>query len=181
MASNDVKLGLGRASGMFYHAPKGTSLPAYPGASLTGYTEIGNVSEDGIVLGLAYDLDALKNWAKQIVRTVPGQDSQTVKATIMDTTKESLKTVFGKNNVVETAASGDHGTLLTIDTKSSASEEVFLFIMKDGDDMIMVGAEGYITAVDDITFKGDEAITWPVTISATDKWTIITDDGQVES
>ena len=48
MASNKVNLGIGLATGMFYTAPAGTTLPAYPSASLTSWTEVGAVSADGI-------------------------------------------------------------------------------------------------------------------------------------
>ena len=49
MASNDVKLGAGLATGMFYHAPKGTALPTYPTETLAeAWKEVGYVAEDGI-------------------------------------------------------------------------------------------------------------------------------------
>ena len=34
MASNDVNLGAGMATGMFFTAPAGTALPAYPSEEL---------------------------------------------------------------------------------------------------------------------------------------------------
>ena len=41
MASNAVNLGIGRATGMFYHATKGTALPAYPTETLAAaWTEV---------------------------------------------------------------------------------------------------------------------------------------------
>ena len=47
--TNSTNLGIGLATGMAFHAPAGTALPAYPGAELDGaWKEIGAVSEDGI-------------------------------------------------------------------------------------------------------------------------------------
>ena len=53
--------------------------------------------------------------------------------------------------------------------------------MKDGDDMIMLGTtSGFISSLDDVDFKATDGITWNATISSS-AWTLITDDGQVES
>ena len=178
--TNDVKLGAGYASGMFFHAPAGTALPAYPGADLSAWTEIGDITEDGITFATARDYTALKNWALKIKRLLPGTDSESVEAPIMDTTEEVFKTLFGADNVTVTAATKDHGNLITVDTAAlnTPVAEAFLFIMKDGDDMIMLGTpNGFITSLGDVAFKTTEGITWNATISG--DFTIVTDDGQV--
>ena len=48
MASNEVQLGGGYASGMFYTAAAGTALPAFPLDSLSSWTEVGDIDADGI-------------------------------------------------------------------------------------------------------------------------------------
>ena len=51
--TQDVNLGVGLATGMAFHAPAGTTLPAYPGAVLDdAWKEIGAVSEDCISYGM---------------------------------------------------------------------------------------------------------------------------------
>ena len=183
MASNDVKLGSGYASGMFYVAPENTALPAYPGASLSAWTEVGDITVDGISWSTARDYDTLKNWALEIKRLMPGTDPQTVKAPIMDTTEEVFKLLFGASNVTKAAATSQHGEVLTVNTSAlnTPSAKAFLFIMKDGDDMIMLGTtSGFISSLDDVDFNATEGITWNATISSS-AWTLITDDGQVES
>lgn len=181
MASNDTKLGGGYASGMFYHAPAGTALPTYPGATLDpAWVEIGDISEDGIVWTTARTFEALKNWALEIKRMKPGTDAQTVQAPIMDTTEEVFKTIFGSTNVTKTAADNSHGVLLTVDTSAlnTPSAEAFLFIMKDGDDMLLLGTtNGYVSELGDVSFKATDAINWSATVSAK-SWALITDDGQ---
>lgn len=179
--TNDTKLGGGLASGMFFHAPAGTKLPTYPGEELgTEWKEVGDVIEDGIVWGTARSFNTLKNWALEIKRLLPGTDAQTVQASIMDTTEEVFNTIFGKENVTKTSATTDHGVLLSVDTSSlnTPTAEAFLFLMKDGDDMIMLGTEnGFISELGDVNFKATESINWAATISAK-SWTLITDDGQ---
>ena len=57
--------------------------------------------------------------------------------------------------------------------------EAYLFLMKDDDDMIMIGTtKGFITELAEVAFQPDAAITWNPTISA-DTWTFMKDDGQV--
>lgn len=181
MASNDVKLGGGNATGMFFHAPEGTALPTYPGEELAAaWVEVGDITEDGITWSTARDYTALKNWALEIKRMLPGTDAQTIKAPIMDTTEEAFKTIFGAANVTTAAATVSHGALITVDTAAlnTPSAEAFLFIMKDGDDMIMLGTtSGFISSLDDVSFKGTEGITWTATFSSK-AFTLVTDDGQ---
>lgn len=182
--SYDTKLGGGNASGMFYTAPAGTALPTYPGASLTAWTHVGDITEDGITFGTARSFVSIKNWALQIKRMKPGTDSQAIKGAILETTKKTLQLLFGADNVIEAAATGDHGTLLTVDTSvlNTPDKKAFLFIMKDGDDMQMIGTpNGYITEMDDVTFKADEAVTWGFTLAAEDKFTYVVENGDGES
>ena len=164
MASNEVQLGGGYASGMFYTAPANTALPTYPGDDLTAWTEVGDIDADGITF-TPRDSDTLKNWAGQPKRVIPGADPATVSAKIMDTTKTALTAIFG--SVTETAATADHGKLLTIDMDSKPAAAAFLFVMKDGDDMMMIGCtQGQVSAVDNVSFAPGAAINWTPTITA---------------
>lgn len=179
--THDVNMGIGSETGMAYHAPAGTALPAYPGAELdAAWKEIGAVSEDGISYGMNHSFDTLRNWAKQIERLMAADGDATVTAPFIDTTESTLKTLFGADNVTVTDATAEHGKLISVeigpDTQTDA--EAFLFLMKDGDDMIMIGTpRGFITEVGDIDFAPNDAITWEATISSK-SWTITKDNGQ---
>lgn len=183
MSANDVMLGAGLATGMFYTAPENTSLPTYPGASLSSWTKVGDVTEEGITWSPKRDFTPLKNWAGKIKRQLPGTDPQTIKVPIMDTTKDVFETIFGSDKVTAAAATSAHGNLLTIDTSNldAPGGAAFLFIMKDGDRLSMFGTtSGFISGLDDVSFKPNEAVTWTATIS-TDAWVFVTDDGEIES
>lgn len=179
--THDVNLGIGLATGMAFHAPAGTALPTYPGEALAeAWKEIGAVSEDGITYGMNHNMTPLRNWAKVIERLMAADGDATIQAPFMDTTKDTLETLFGAENVVTTAATADHGALIsiTIGPDTMPDAEAFLFLMKDGDDMIMIGStRATVTAVDDITFAPNNAIIWNATISSKD-WTIVKDNGQ---
>lgn len=183
MASNDTKLGIGLATGMFYHAPKGTTLPTYPLEQLaSAWVHVGDVSADGISLSMERSTEDLRNWANQIKRTIMTEHSEKIQGTIMDTTQEVLKTLLGADNVTEVAATSAHGALVnaTLSGATLPDDEAFLFLMKDGDDSMAVGCtDGQITEMDSITFAPGAAITWTPTITAHgDGWKLIMDDGQ---
>lgn len=185
MASNNVNLGIGLATGMFYTAPAGTALPSYPSDStgLSSWTEVGAVTSDGITWSTGKDSDPLRNWAKEVERLVASDEGGTVEAPLMYTTQKTLEAIFGASNVTVAAATATHGALVSVDVAPgvSAAPAGFLFIMKDGDDMMMLGtSKGIVREVDDVTFSPTEAITWTATIEAA-SWTFLKDDGQVTS
>lgn len=185
MASNNVNLGAGAATGMFYTAAAGEALPAYPSADLTGtnWKEAGAVSIDGITWNTGKDSKPLRNWAKQIERLIASEEGGSVEAPLLYTTQETLETIFGEDNVTVTAANASHGKLISVDVGPGVSGDAlaFLFIMKDGDDMLMIGTtRGIVREVADINFTPTEGITWTATIEA-DTWRFLKDDGQVTS
>lgn len=181
MASNAVNLGSGYASGMFYHAPKGTALPTYPTETLAeAWEEVGYVAEDGITWHHGRSATPLKDWSNTIRRQLQDDPTGTVAVPVISTTEEVLKTMFGEDNVTATAATSGHGKLISVEVKEGvmSGEEAFLFLMKDGDDCFMLGTTaGFITALDDISFTPGSVINWGATVSAS-AWTFMKDDGQ---
>lgn len=178
---SDVLIGAGKATGMFFTAPKGTALPAYPSEALgADWTEVGAITEDGISLTLPSG-DVLRNWALVAERKV-NTENGTVSAPIMHTTKKVLETLFGAGNVAHTSASAVHGNVdaVTLSPDVSAEPASYLFLMKDGDKFAMLGTtDGLITEISDVSFSPSEAVTWEATIDGT--WTFAVDDGQVTS
>lgn len=183
MATNNVNLGIGLATGMFYTAPAGTALPTDASASLSSWTEVGAVTADGITWSTGKDSDPLRNWAKEVERLIASDEGGTVTAPLMYTTQKTLETIFGAGNVSVTAATSGHGNVIsvTVEPGVSAAPAAFLFVMKDGDDVIMLGtSKGVVREVGDISFSPTSAIVWEATIEAA-SWTLLKDDGQVTS
>ena len=187
--THNVNLGVGNSAesgttGMFYRAPAGTALPTDLHTALTSaWVEAGMISHDGINFNSNISYEDLKNWANKIVRQIPGEDVPTVSAPIMETTETSFKTIFGEDNVTVTAATSSHGKLVSVNVQSDAlaDEQAYLFLMKDGDDMLMIGTtKGYISELGEVSFAPDSSINWEATIKA-DTWTILKDDGQMSS
>ena len=178
---SNVLVGAGNATGMFYVAPKGTALPSTPGASLgADWTEVGAITEDGITFSLPNG-DVMRNWALVAERKI-NTENGTVQAPIMYTTKKVLETLFGANNITHIAADSTHGNVdsVTLSPDVSAEQAAYLFLMKDGEKLAMLGcSDGLITEIGDVTFNASSGATWEATIDGT--WTFAVDDGQVAS
>lgn len=167
---SDVKLGLGNATGMFYHAPAGTALPTTPSATIAStWTKVGDVTDAGITLATSKSVTNLRNWANQVKRVIMTEHSETIQSPLMDTTAETLKVVVGADNVTVTEGGSGHGTTIAVNLSDGElpPEEAFLWLMKDGDDMIMIGCtRGQVSAVDNVSFAPGAAINWVPTITA---------------
>jgi hypothetical protein len=80
----------------------------------------------------------------------------------MDTVEEALKTVVGERNVTTS------NSVITVNLSDGdlPPEEAFLWVMKDGDDMMMIGcSHGQVSAVDNVTMAPGAAINWTPTIT----------------
>lgn len=163
MATHDVKLGIGDVSGMFFHAPAGTALPATADATLdAAWTEVGYVSQDGLTVSVSASTDNIRDWGNKSVRLFVTDSEETAQSTVITTTQETLETVLGAGNVTST-----QGTVTaSMSLATLPPEEAFLWRMKDGDDMIIVGCtKGQVTALDSMSFQPGSAISWTPTIT----------------
>ena len=175
---SNVFIGAGRATGMFFTAPKGTALPTTPGEALgADWTEVGAITEDGISLALPSG-EVLKNWALIAERKI-NTENGVVTAPIMYTTQKSLETLFGADNVDTIAATAEHGNVskVTLSPDVAADPAAYLFLMKDGDKLAMLGtSDALITEISDVTFSPTEGATWEASIDGS--WTFAIDDGE---
>lgn len=150
----------------------GTSLSANDKVVIDYYVSkwrrVGDVAKDGITTNMDKTVENIYTWANAIKRTILTEHVETVKVPIIDTTEDTLKVTLGSDNVTVTPASGSHGKTIAcnLSPDSLPAAEAFLFVMKDGDDVMAVGIEsGQITAVDSVTFAPESAITWNPTIT----------------
>jgi len=158
----------------------GTSL-TYSGTSFTGgekieikyyvsaWRNVGDVSADGITLTTDKTTENIRNWANVIKRVIMTEHTETIKSPIQDTTEETLKLIVGADNVNITTATGSHGKFITANLSDGElpPSEAFLWLMKDGNDLMYVGcSEGQVSAVDNVSFAPGAAIVWTPTITA---------------
>lgn len=180
MASNSVNLGLGAVAGHFYHAVASAEIvmPTYPKPNPTGFANAGYISSDGPTWTPFGSQEVLRAWDNTAVRTFSSEKG-TVTIPVISTDEESLKAVFGSDRVTVTAATSEHGKLVTVNTEDGPSSEKHAIVLlgKDGDDALMLSCpEALITEIGEVAFAPDGAITWEITLEG--DWTFVKDDGQ---
>lgn len=178
---SEVLLGAGKSTGMFFTAPKGTALPSYPGETLgADWKQVGDVGEDGLSLKLPSG-DVIRNWAMVAKRRV-NTENGVITVPILDTTKKTMETLFGEDNVDYLAATSQHGNVTSVEfgVDVTAEPAAYIFLMKDGDTLAYIGSsDALITEIADPVFKAGEPTMWNAQIDGT--WKFMFDDGDVTS
>ena len=145
----DVKLGLGLATGMFFHAPAGTALPTYPAEALKRV----------ILTDHSETIQApIMDTTEESLKTVVGAENVTTTAA-----------ASGHGKLVK----------VNLSDGDLPEPEAFLWLMKDGDAMIAIGCErGQVTATENVSFAPGGAINWTPTITGLDDgFQLIMDEG----
>lgn len=139
-------------------APTGTS------GTLTGFTDLGAISEDGVALTLNDEGDAtpLKIWQDgATVRTLrsTSEDNPTLALRLVETSKEVIETYFGVT-VTQTATEGS----FEFKTQNRAAASYALDVI-DGAELIRIYVpRGVVASVSEISLVNTEAIGYGVTI-----------------
>jgi len=139
-------------------APTGTA------GAITGFTDLGAISEDGVALALNDEGDAtpLKIWQDgATVRTLrsTSEDNPTLSLTLVETSKEVIETYFGVT-VTQTATEGS----FEFRTQNRAAASYVLDVV-DGAELIRIYVpRGVVASVEEISLVNTEAIGYGVTI-----------------
>ena len=139
-------------------APTGTA------GAITGFTDLGGISEDGVTLALNDEGDAtpLKVWQNgATVRTLrtSSEDRPTLTFTLVETSKATVETYFGVT-VTQTATEGS----FEFKTQNRAPASYVLDVV-DGAELIRLYIpNGVVSSVGEITFANSDAIGYEVTI-----------------
>lgn len=139
-------------------APTGTA------GAITGFTDLGGISEDGVTLALNDEGDAtpLKVWQDgATVRTLrtSSEDNPTLSLTLVETSLATVETYFGVE-VTQTVTEG------SFEFKSKIrSADSYVLDVVDGAELIRVYVpRGVVSSVGEITLANTEAIGYEVTI-----------------
>lgn len=139
-------------------APTGTA------ATLTGFTDLGGISEDGVTLSLPDNGDStpIKIWQNgATVRTVreTSDDLPTLSFTMVETSLETVETYFG----VEVTQAVSEGSFEYVAQNRGADSYVLDVI--DGAELIRLYVpQGVVASVGEINLTNADAIGYEVTI-----------------
>ncbi|MEV7844088.1 hypothetical protein AB0O50_08885 [Streptomyces cyaneofuscatus] len=161
LSANAVRVAI---TGAAYVAPLNSVKPvdatsAWPDTA----TDIGWISDDGITETNSADTTEIKGWqGGQTVRKVISSSEVSYKFTAIETSKTVLELYHKGSKVVTT-----NGKSVLSVKAPGPDRRQFGFDVIDGDSHIrIVIPDGEVTETGDITYKGDEAISYELTITA---------------
>ncbi|MUL44467.1 hypothetical protein FZI85_17230 [Mycobacterium sp. CBMA293] len=158
------------ATGTCFVAETGTTGPTNASASLNpGFTDLGNIGEDGFTESMARTTDEKKNFGGKIVKVLQTEYKHTFKFVLMESLNaDVLKAVYGADNVTVTAANGTHGTQVKI-TKNGKRLGHFSWVIDTTDSELNSFyrnyiPDGQITEVGDVKIVHTDVIAYEVTL-----------------
>lgn len=97
----------------------GTSLPTDASTSLTNFTPLGYISEDGIQPSRDTSIEKVKSWEGDVVAALLTDDSQSFVFKLIEVFQEDVnKFLYGSSNVTYSSATSSANTKISIKDKA---------------------------------------------------------------
>jgi hypothetical protein len=153
--------------GAFYRAPLGTVIPSDPVAALAAaYKDQGFVGDDGFKISPKRDVKQHKAFGGETVKVTQDSFEVQVKVTLYETNINTLKTVFGDDNVTATDVGG-HVKYTVKWNRLQLPRSVFVIRFIDGNKTgLHVIEEGQVVELDDVEYVHDSLVRYSITINA---------------
>ena len=164
--ATNVSTGKPAITGGIYRAALGTTLPTDATTTLPGtFTSLGYIAAGGVTNSIGLESDSYKAWGGDIVLTYQTDKTDTFAFGLIEIlNKTTYEVVYGASNVSGTVATG-----LTVNANASEPEEYVYVIelaLRNGAYKRVVIPDGKISEIGDIVYTDDDAISYPVTITA---------------
>lgn len=146
-------------TGAVYVGPTTSAAPTSSSSALTGFTDLGYVSADGITETIDKTTAQIRAWQNgALVREVVSEGTYSVAMTFIETNQDVLELYFGSDLT---------GGALDGDPTKSGGRKSFVIDVVDGDivERTYIPA-GEVTAVGERVLASGEAIGYNVTITA---------------
>ena len=153
-----------KVEGAVFVGTSTATLPTDATSTLTGFTSLGYISEDGLTNSNSPSTEFIKAWGGDKVLPITEAREDTFSFTLIEAmSAEVLKVVYGDDNVTET-----EGVIKVISNSTQLESKVFVIdmILRGGKLKRIVIPAGYVTEIGDITYSDSDAAGYEITIQA---------------
>jgi hypothetical protein len=156
LTAENVVVGI---TGKVYVGPTTATAPTSSTATLTGFTELGYVSADGVEFANDKSTNQIRAWQNSdLVREVITEGTTTYKVMLLETTEEVIEAYFGS-----TIVDGK----VQLSPTATGGRKSFVFDIVDGAKAIRhYVPAGEILAVEPQTIQNGEALAYGITVTA---------------
>lgn len=149
-------------TGAVYQAATSATAPTSPTSTLTGFTDLGYVSEDGITEARERGSEDLKAWQNgDVVRTIVTEGKITFAFTLIETTTDSVELYYGGTVTPDTG----YGSIPIVPT-ATGGRFSFVIDVVDGAELIRTYVpSGEVTEVGEQVYASGEPIGYEITIT----------------
>lgn len=134
-------------NGVFFRAPIGTPIPTNATDELdSAFVDQGIVGDNGVVLAVTRDTEDIKAYGGDTVYTLQSDYGEQITLTVYESANvETLKTVFGDNNVVN-----QDGTIRVLHNKARLPRSTMVF-----DHIVDQGVKRQVAPIAQVVSVGD--------------------------
>lgn len=162
--ASNVTAGKPKIGGAIYTAPLDTSLPESTSDSLTGFTCLGYVSEDGVTNDNSPESETVKAWGGDTVLSLQTDRPDSFSFKLIEVlNKDVLGVVYGDNNV--TVDGSGNITVKATAEELTGRAWVIDMIVRDGRAKRIVIPNGTVASLETITYADNEAVGYGLTIN----------------
>lgn len=146
-------------TGKVYSGATSATAPTSSTATLTGFTELGYVSADGVSFTIDKSTNQIRAWQNaDLVRELVTEGTVTYSFTLLETTQETLELYFGSPMV---------DGKIEVNPASTGGKKSFVIDVVDGAKAIRhYIPSGEVMSVEAQTIQNGEAVAYGVTITA---------------
>ncbi len=162
--TNNTSTGKPKIGGAIFVGYDGVAAPKDAKSELTGFKELGYVSDDGLTNSNSSDSDKIKAWGGDTVLVISKGKEDTLQFKLIEVMNvDVLKYVYGEENVSGTLETGI--TLKANSKQTKAHTLVIDMVYQGGVMKRIVAPNAIIQEMDDIEYTDEDAVGYAVTVS----------------
>ena len=156
LSADKVVVGI---TGKVYAGPTTSTAPTASDSVLTGFTELGYVSSDGVTFTIDRSTNQIRAWQNaDLVREVVTEASASYQFMLLETNEDVIETYFGGSLV---------GGKLELIPNSTGGRKSWVIDVVDGTKVIRhYIPSGEVTAIEAQTIANGEALQYGITVTA---------------